>query len=53
MISVTVLGDEAGRTVERLEVCRIIEARMRETFEMLRTEIHVGGAGDAPRGPRS
>ncbi len=44
VISVTVLGDEAGRTVERLDVCRIIEARMRETFEMLRT-------GSSPRRP--
>ena len=52
VISVTVLGDEAGRTVERLDVCRIIEARMRETFEMLRTEILVRRAGDAPGRPR-
>ena len=28
-----VLGDDAGRTVSREELCRIIEARMRETFE--------------------
>ena len=42
-ISVAVLGDDAGRTVSRLELCRIIEARMRETFELLRNEMH-----DAP-----
>ena len=34
-ISVSVLGEDAGRTVSRLEVCQIIEARMRETFELL------------------
>ena len=39
-ISVAVLGDDAGRTVSRLEVCRIIEARMRETFELLRNEMN-------------
>jgi cell division protein FtsA len=50
VISVTVLGDEAGRTVERLEVCRIIEARMRETFEMLRTEILAAAPGMLPAG---
>ena len=50
VISVTVLGDEAGRTVERLEVCRIIEARMRETFEMIRTEILAAAPGMLPAG---
>jgi cell division protein FtsA len=40
-ISVAVLGDDAGRTVSRLEVCQIIEARMRETFELLRNEMAV------------
>jgi cell division protein FtsA len=50
VISVTVLGDEAGRTVERLDVCRIIEARMRETFEMLRTEILAAAPAMLPAG---
>jgi len=50
VISVTVLGDEAGRTVERIEVCRYIEARMRETFEMLRTEILSAAPGMLPAG---
>lgn len=50
VISVTVLGDEAGRTVDRLEVCRIIEARMRETFEMIRTEILAAAPGMLPAG---
>ena len=39
-INVAVLGDDAGRTVSRLEVCQIIEARMRETFELLRNEMN-------------
>ena len=34
-ISVSVLGEEAGRTVSREELCQIIESRMRETFELL------------------
>ena len=38
-ISVSVLGEDAGRTVSRQEVCQIIEARMRETFELLRNEM--------------
>jgi cell division protein FtsA len=50
VINVTVLGDEAGRTVERMEVCRIIEARMRETYEMLRTEILAAAPGLLPAG---
>ncbi len=50
VISVTILGDEAGRTVERLDVCRIIEARMRETFEMIRTEILAAAPGMLPAG---
>jgi cell division protein FtsA len=49
-ISVSVLGDDAGRTVSRLEVCQIIEARMRETFELLRNEIRAAGVGMLPAG---
>jgi cell division protein FtsA len=49
-ISVSVLGEEAGRTVSRLEVCQIIEARMRETFEMLKAEIEAAGHGLLPAG---
>ena len=44
-IAVSVLGEDAGRTVSREELCRIIEARMRETFELLR-------GGDDPQRPR-
>ncbi|MFL5778056.1 MAG: cell division protein FtsA [Chloroflexota bacterium] len=49
-ISVAVLGEDAGRTVSRLEVCRIIEARMRETFELLRNEMRAAGVGMLPAG---
>lgn len=49
-ISVSVLGEEAGRTVSRMEVCRIIEARMRETFEMLGDEMRSARGGMLPAG---
>jgi cell division protein FtsA len=49
-ISVSVLGEEAGRSVSRLEVCQIIEARMRETFELLRSEMSSAGQGMLPAG---
>jgi cell division protein FtsA len=49
-ISVSVLGEDAGRTVSRLEVCQIVEARMRETFELLANEIRAAGVGMLPAG---
>ena len=49
-ISVSVLGEEAGRTVSRVELCQIIEARMRETFELLRGEMARSGHGMLPAG---
>jgi cell division protein FtsA len=49
-ISVAVLGEDAGRTVSRLEVCQIIEARMRETFELLKAEMAQAGPGMLPAG---
>ncbi len=49
-IAVSVLGEEAGRTVSRLELCQIIEARMRETFELLGAEMRSAGAGMLPAG---
>jgi len=49
-ISVSVLGEDAGRTVSRIEVCQIIEARMRETFELLSNEIRAAGVGMLPAG---
>ena len=50
MINVSMLGEAAGRTISRLETCRIIEARMRETFEMLAAEIKAAGEGLLPAG---
>ena len=50
MISVSMLGEPAGRTVSRMDICRIIEARMRETFELLRAEIRLAGEGMLPAG---
>ena len=35
----TVMGEDAGRTVNRYEVCQIAEARMREIFEMIAMEL--------------
>jgi cell division protein FtsA len=49
-IPVSVLGDDAGRTVDRLEVCQIIEARVREMFELLRAEMRRSGHGMLPAG---
>ncbi|HEX8024780.1 MAG TPA: cell division protein FtsA [Candidatus Limnocylindrales bacterium] len=49
-ISVAVLGEDAGRTVSRLELCQIIESRMRETFELLGAEMRSAGAGMLPAG---
>jgi cell division protein FtsA len=49
-ISVAVLGEDAGRTVSREELCQIIESRMRETFELLRREMTHSGHGMLPAG---
>jgi cell division protein FtsA len=49
-ISVSVLGEEEGRTVSRVELCQIIESRMRETFELLRGEMARSGHGMLPAG---
>jgi cell division protein FtsA len=49
-ITVSVLGEEAGRTIQRREACEIIEARMRETFELMRGEMARGGPGMLPAG---
>ncbi|HEX6868774.1 MAG TPA: cell division protein FtsA, partial [Candidatus Limnocylindrales bacterium] len=49
-ISVSVLGEDAGRTVSRLELSQVIEARMRETFELMRNEIRAAGVGILPAG---
>ena len=49
-IAVSVMGEDAGRTVSREELCQIIEARMRETFELLRGEMARSGHGMLPAG---
>ncbi len=49
-IAVSVLGEDAGRTISRLELCQIIEARMRESFEMLGHQMRASGAGMLPAG---
>jgi len=49
-IGISVLGEAAGRTISRVELCGIIEARMREIFEMLGTEIKASGEGMLPAG---
>jgi cell division protein FtsA len=49
-IEVAVMGEDAGRTISREELCQIIEARMRETFELLRTEMAQSGHGMLPAG---
>jgi cell division protein FtsA len=49
-IAVSVLGEDAGREVSRLELCQIIEARMRETFELLAAEMRSAGSGMLPAG---
>jgi cell division protein FtsA len=49
-INVDMLGEEAGRTVSRLELCQVIEARMRETFELLANEMKGSGHGMLPAG---
>jgi cell division protein FtsA len=49
-IAVSVLGEDAGRTISRLELCQIIEARMRETFELLAAEMRSAGPGMLPAG---
>jgi cell division protein FtsA len=50
LISVSMLGEAAGRTISRVDICRIIEARMRETFELLGAEIKAAGEGVLPAG---
>jgi cell division protein FtsA len=49
-IAVSMLGEEAGRAISRAELCRIIESRMRETFELIGAELQAGGAGMLPAG---
>lgn len=45
LVPVEVIGESQGRTVQRAEVCSIIEARMRELFELIGAEIARAGHG--------
>ncbi len=45
LITVSVFGEEQGRTLQRAEACDIIEARMRELFEQLGEQISAAGRG--------
>ena len=44
-VTIDTIGEERGRTVSRLEVCEIIDARMRELFEKVGEEIERAGTG--------
>ena len=50
MISVSILGEDAGRSISRMELCQIIEARTRETLELVRNEMQATGHGRLPAG---
>ena len=43
-------GDDGMRTISRLELAQIIEARMRETYELLKEEMRRAGQGMLPAG---
>jgi cell division protein FtsA len=45
LIQVETIDDGQGRSVQRLEVCSIIEARMREIFEKLGEQMAAAGQG--------
>jgi cell division protein FtsA len=50
-VEVETIGDDAGRTASRLELARVIEARMREVFEKIGDEIaRAGHTGMLPAG---
>jgi cell division protein FtsA len=45
LVQVDTIGEGTGRTVQRAEVCSIIEARMRELFEKIGDEIAMASHG--------
>jgi cell division protein FtsA len=50
-VEVETIGDDAGRTASRLELARVIEARMREVFEKIGDDIaRSGHTGLLPAG---
>jgi cell division protein FtsA len=51
LITVEVIGETNGRTIQRAEMCAIIEARMREVFELIGEEVgRAGHEGILPAG---
>ncbi len=44
-VTVEAIGEDTGRKVDRAEIARIIDARMRELFEKLGDEIQAAGRG--------
>lgn len=51
LITVEVIGEQAGRTIQRAEMCSIIEARMREIYELIGEEVaRAGHEGILPAG---
>jgi cell division protein FtsA len=49
-VNVAMHGEPAPRLVSRLDTCRVIEARMRQMFELVRAEIDSGGTAMLPAG---
>lgn len=51
LITVEVIGEQSGRTIQRAEMCSIIEARMREIYELIGEEVvRAGHEGILPAG---
>jgi len=51
LITVEVIGEQTGRTIQRAEMCSIVEARMREIFELIGEEVaRAGHDGIFPAG---
>lgn len=51
LITVEVIGEPTGRTLQRAEMCSIIEARMREIYELIAEEVgRAGHEGIFPAG---
>ena len=49
-VNVAMHGEPSPRLVSRLDTCRVIEARMRQMFELLRAEIEAAGTSMLPAG---
>jgi cell division protein FtsA len=49
-VNVAMLGESGPRMISRLETCRVMEARMRQMFELMAEKIHAGGPTMLPAG---